>query len=112
MRRPSSVPLPTDYSRPYNSQLPKGTTDCYVKTVYDTGNTGYSYYLFASGRRVYQKDAQLFGSEGFNANVLGTPAVKVSKSHTMADRQPSVADPLQRQAGAPEIQQRFADQPS
>ena len=41
------------------------------------------YYLFASGRRVYQKDAQLFGSEGFNANVLGTPAVKVSKSHTM-----------------------------
>ncbi len=52
-----------DYSRPYNSQLPKGTTDCYVKTVYDTGNTGYSYYLFASGRRVYQKDAQLFGSE-------------------------------------------------
>lgn len=72
-----------DYSRPYNSQLPKGTTDCYVKTVYDTGNTGYSYYLFASGRRVYQKDAQLFGSEGFNANVLGTPAVKVSKSHTM-----------------------------
>ena len=72
-----------DYSRSYNSQLPKGTTDCYVKTVYDTGNTGYSYYLFASGRRVYKKDAQLFAGEDFNANELGTPKVTVGKSHTM-----------------------------
>ncbi len=72
-----------DYSRSYNSQLPKGTTDCYVKTVYDTGNTGYSYYLFASGRRVYQKDAQLFAAEDFHANALGTPSVSIGKSHTM-----------------------------
>ncbi len=71
-----------DYSRPYISQLPKGTTDCFVKKV-PNSDPNKSYYLLASGRRVYQKDAQLFASEEFNANVLETPAVKVSKSHTM-----------------------------
>lgn len=72
-----------DYSRSYNSQLPRGTTDCYVKTVYDTGSTNRSYYLFASGRRVYTKDAALYSSETFNANELPDPQVSVGKSHTM-----------------------------
>ncbi len=45
-----------DYSRPYNSYLPKGTRDYLVKTVY---NGSYSYYLLASGYRVYCKDASL-----------------------------------------------------
>ena len=45
-----------DWSRPYNSYLPKGTQDLLVSKVY---NGSLSYYLLGSGKRVYQKDAMV-----------------------------------------------------
>ena len=45
-----------DWSRPYNSYLPKGAQDMLVSKVY---NGSLSYYLLGSGKRVYQKDATL-----------------------------------------------------
>ncbi len=45
-----------DWSRPYNSYLPKGTQDVLVNKVY---NGSLSYYLLGSGKRVYQKDAKV-----------------------------------------------------
>lgn len=52
-----------DYSRPTNAYLPKGTTDVYVRTVYDA-DSGRSYYLLGCGRRVYCEDAEVYIDSG------------------------------------------------
>lgn len=52
-----------DYSRPTNAYLPKGTTDVYVRTVYDA-DSGRSYYLLGCGRRVYCEDAAVYIDSG------------------------------------------------
>lgn len=69
-----------DWSRPYNSYLPKGTQDKWVANVY---NGSLSYYLLASGHRVYRKDAKLVKG-ALNANTpLKNCAVTVSGIHTV-----------------------------
>ena len=62
-----------DWSRPYNSYLPKGTQDVLVSKVY---NGSLSYYLLASGKRVYQKDAMLVKGDLSNTKLTnGTATV-------------------------------------
>lgn len=68
-----------DYSRPYNSYLPKGTRDYWVKTVY---NGGFSYYLLASGKRVYCKDATLTEGGTITYTPLQNGKTTVTGTHT------------------------------
>ena len=69
-----------DWSRPYNSYLPKGTQDNLVGKVY---NGSLSYYLLGSGKRVYQKDAKVV-SGALNANVtLANGAATIDGIHTV-----------------------------
>lgn len=69
-----------DWSRPYNSYLPKGTQDQWVANVY---NGNLSYYLLASGKRVYKKDAKLVkGTLNANTSLSGGEAV-ISGMHTV-----------------------------
>ncbi len=71
--------LTDDYSRPYNSYLPKGTKDYLAGTVYH-GN--FSYYLLASGKRVYCKDATLTGGGVLTATSLLNGKTTVTNTHT------------------------------
>ena len=69
-----------DWSRPYNSYLPKGTQDKWVANVY---NGSLSYYLLASGKRVYRKDAKLVkGALNANTSLSGGEAV-INGMHTV-----------------------------
>ncbi len=69
-----------DWSRPYNSYLPEGTQDKLTGKVY---NGSLSYYLLASGKRVYQKDAKLVKG-ALNANTaLKNGAAAISGIHTV-----------------------------
>lgn len=71
-----------DYSRPTNAYLPKGTTDVLVKSVYDSASKNY-YYLLGCGRRVYQRDAQVYQESGrLSANTLTAGEVTVSGGYT------------------------------
>ncbi len=69
-----------DYSRPYNSYLPKGTKDYWVKTVY---NGSFSYYLLASGRRVYCKDASLTSGGTLAKTALNNGTLTISSTHSV-----------------------------
>ncbi len=71
--------LVDDYSRPYNSYLPKGTYDYVVGTVY---NGSYSYYLLASGKRVYIKDAALLQATLPNTT-LRNVQTQLTATHTV-----------------------------
>ena len=71
--------LVDDYSRPYNSYLPKGTYDYVVGTVY---NGSYSYYLLASGKRVYMKDAALLQGTLSNTT-LRNVQTQLTATHTV-----------------------------
>ncbi len=71
--------LVDDYSRPYNSYLPKGTYDYVVGTVY---NGSYSYYLLASGKRVYIKDATLLQATLPNTT-LRNVQTQLTATHTV-----------------------------
>lgn len=71
--------LVDDYSRPYNSYLPKGTYDYVVGTVY---NGSYSYYLLASGKRVYIKDATLLQATLPNTTLRNTHT-QLTATHTV-----------------------------
>ena len=76
-----------DYSRPTNAYLPKGTTDVLVKSVYDSASKNY-YYLLGCGRRVYQRDAQVYQENGrISANTLTTGGVTVSGGYTQLEFQ-------------------------
>jgi N-acetylmuramoyl-L-alanine amidase len=71
-----------DYSRPTNAYLPKGTTDVYVKTVYDAASD-HTYYLLGCGRRVYQQDAAVYRENGtLTANKLTVGDVTVNGKGT------------------------------
>lgn len=71
-----------DYSRPTNAYLPKGTTDVLVRSVYDSASKNY-YYLLGCGRRVYQRDAQVYQESGrLSANTLTAGEVTVSGGYT------------------------------
>lgn len=72
--------LVDDYSRPYNSQLPRGTWDHLAGKVY---NGSFSYYLLASGKRVYMKDAKLTKAAPLKSTALSGGTVKVNGSHTV-----------------------------
>ncbi len=69
-----------DWSRPYNSYLPKGTQDKLVGKVY---NGSLSYYLLASGKRVYQKDAKLVKGTLNPQTALGGGAATINGIHTV-----------------------------
>ncbi len=69
-----------DWSRPYNSYLPRGTQDALVKKVY---NGNLSYYLLASGKRVYQKDAKVVKGTQPQAAPLAGGTATVSGIHTV-----------------------------
>ncbi len=69
-----------DSSRPYNSYLPKGTQDKLVSKVY---NGKLSYYLLASGKRVYQKDAELVKGALNEASALTNGSASVTSMHTV-----------------------------
>ena len=71
--------LKDDYSRPYNSFLPKGTQDYLEGKVY---NGSYSYYLLASGKRVYMKDAKLINAKELKKQPLTSTPVQITDSHT------------------------------
>ena len=71
--------LMDDYSRPYNSYLPKGTRDYWIKTVY---NGSFSYYLLASGKRVYCKDATLTDGGTLTYTPLQNGQTTVTSTHT------------------------------
>ena len=72
--------LTDDYSRPYNSYLPQGTWDYLAGKVY---NGSYSYYLLASGKRVYMKDAKLITAGELKKQELKNGAVTLTDSHTV-----------------------------
>ncbi len=72
--------LVDDHSRPYNSQLPRGTWDHLAGKVY---NGSYSYYLLASGKRVYMKDAKLTKAAALKSTALSDGNVKLTDSHTV-----------------------------
>ncbi len=75
--------LVDDYSRPYNSYLPKGTTDYLVNRVYYvSGKTVYNYFLLASGRRVYEKDATLTEGGVLTDTKLVDGGVTVTATHS------------------------------
>ncbi|MBO5929450.1 MAG: N-acetylmuramoyl-L-alanine amidase [Clostridia bacterium] len=71
--------LVDDYSRPYNSYLPKGTCDYVVGTVY---NGNFSYYLLASGKRIYVKDAALLQATLANT-ALQNLQTQLTATHTV-----------------------------
>lgn len=70
--------LTDDYSRPYNSYLPKGTKDYLVSTY----SGSLSYYLLASGKRVYCKDAKLTDGGSLTYTSLQNSQTKVTVTHT------------------------------
>ncbi len=81
--------LVDDYSRTYNSYLPKGTVDYLVNKVYyiykdpsTQKETAYNYYLLASGKRVYQKDATLSAGGALAQTPLTNGSVQVTDTHT------------------------------
>ena len=80
-----------DHSRPYNSYLPKGTKDYWVRTVY---NGSLSYYLLASGKRVYCKDATMVTGGTLTATPLQNGSVAVSSTHTTFSFDDSVYIPV------------------
>lgn len=69
-----------DSSRPFNSYLPKGTWDYLERTVY---NGDYTYYLLASGKRVYKKDAKVVKGGTLTPQVLKDGSVRVNDTHTV-----------------------------
>ncbi len=69
-----------DWSRPYNSYLPKGTQDILVGKVY---NGNLSYYLLGSGKRVYQKDARLVPNASLTAAPLNGGTATVDGMYTV-----------------------------
>ncbi len=69
-----------DWSRPYNSYLPKNTQDILVSKVY---NGSLSYYLLGSGKRVYQKDAILVKGAAPAKTVLANGSAAVSGMYTV-----------------------------
>ena len=69
-----------DWSRPYNSYLPKGTQDVLVSKVY---NGSLSYYLLGSGKRVYQKDAMLVKGATPVSTPLANGAATVDGMYTV-----------------------------
>ncbi|MBQ7038702.1 MAG: N-acetylmuramoyl-L-alanine amidase [Clostridia bacterium] len=71
--------LTDDYSRPYNSYLPKATKDYLAGTVYH-GN--FSYYLLASGKRVYCKDAAVTDGGTLTYTPLQNGKTTVTSTHT------------------------------
>ena len=80
-----------DFSRPYNSYLPKGTKDYWVRTVY---NGSLSYYLLASGKRVYCKDATILSGGVLTATPLKNGAVSISQTHTIFSFDTAYAIPV------------------
>ncbi|MBQ9963800.1 MAG: N-acetylmuramoyl-L-alanine amidase [Clostridia bacterium] len=75
--------LVDDYSRTYNSYLPKGTTDYLVsKVYYSNQGTTYNYYLLASGKRVYEKDATLSSGGLLTYTQLANGNMTVTDTHT------------------------------
>ncbi len=68
-----------DWSRPYNSYLPKGTQDKLMGKVY---NGSLSYYLLASGKRVYQKDAKVVRGALNPGGALKNVTAAISGIHT------------------------------
>lgn len=71
-----------DYSRPINAYLPKGTTDIVVKTVYDSASKN-TYYLLASGRRVYKSSAAAYITGGkLRENAVGDIKYTLTKQYT------------------------------
>lgn len=69
-----------DWSRPYNSYLPAGTQDKLTGKVY---NGSLSYYLLASGKRVYQKDAKLVKGVLNTNTALKNGTAAISGIHTV-----------------------------
>ncbi len=81
--------LVDDYSRTYNSYLPKGTQDYSVGKVYYTYKdpntqkvTVYNYYRLASGKRVYEKDATLTSGGTLTYTPLQNGQTTVTSTHT------------------------------
>lgn len=72
--------LTDDYSRPYNSYLPQGTWDYLAGKVY---KGSYSYYLLASGKRVYMKDAKVITAGQLKEQELKGGTVSLTDSHTV-----------------------------
>lgn len=70
--------LTDDYSRPYNSYLPKGTKDYLVSTY----SGSLSYYLLASGKRVYCKDATVTDGGALTYTPLQNGQTSVTSTHT------------------------------
>lgn len=70
--------LTDDYSRPYNSYLPKGTKDYLVSTY----SGSLSYYLLASGKRVYCKDAAVTNGGILTYTPLQNGQTTVTTTHT------------------------------
>lgn len=70
--------LTDDYSRPYNSYLPKGTKDYLVSTY----SGSLSYYLLASGKRVYCKDATVTNGGTLTYTPLENGKTTVTSTHT------------------------------
>ncbi len=72
--------LTDDFSRPYNSYLPRGSWDYLEGKVY---NGNYSYYLLSSGKRVYMKDAKVVTAGELQLQQLKTGSVQITKTHTV-----------------------------
>ncbi len=70
--------LTDDYSRPYNSYLPKGTKDYLVSTY----SGSLSYYLLASGKRVYCKDATVSDGGTLTYTPLQNGETTITSTHT------------------------------
>ncbi len=70
--------LTDDYSRPYNSYLPKGTKDYLVSTY----SGSLSYYLLASGKRIYCKDATVTDGGALTYTPLQNGQTTVTSTHT------------------------------
>lgn len=70
--------LTDDYSRPYNSYLPKGTQDYLVSTY----SGSLSYYLLASGKRVYCKDATVTTGGTLSYTSLQNGKTTITSTHT------------------------------
>lgn len=69
-----------DWSRPYNSYLPVGTQDVLMGKVY---NGSLSYYLLGSGKRIYQKDANVVKGALNAKAALNGGAATISGIHTV-----------------------------
>lgn len=72
--------LTDDFSRPYNSYLPKGSWDYLDGKVY---NGKYSYYLLSSGKRVYMRDAKVVNAGELSVQQLKNGAVNLTDTHTV-----------------------------